>query len=160
VTNDSGGLSEKWQLSGYQWSLDGGGNGAWSLVPSTNSTDMGLSSYTLQAVFLSSGALVTDCPPLSSGVWTNQGIGTMTLVTTGGVQYGTAGSGNNFEWYASPYVTASGLPAAQNKPDNALRMYPAAANQGKRALCWKVIGPSSVLNQDQQNIQLLITAQP
>ena len=146
VSNDSGGQTERWALSTNAGSINTSGNtDNWTL--SASSSSVGADAYAVQAVFGSSNTAGGGCPISTSGDWdssfapvltaaaatyTNTRFSDTSLTNGGGTQ--------------NPDVTAGGANG---------RML---ANS-KRALCWRVISPSSTATSDPQNIQVVISAQ-
>jgi len=143
VKNDSGILSETWSLSTNASSLSPSGT-TWARQNST--TTVGADQFAVQAVFGSSNT--TTCAAAS---WTNGTIapplttGAGTLYTGGGALADTALVNNG-----------------TSSPDNVSTMYAfnAATGAGLRALCWRLILPSSTAapNNAVENIQVIVTA--
>jgi hypothetical protein len=149
VKNDSGAQTEKWQLSTLASSIDQGTNGSWSLATSTAPSLPGADQFALQAVFGSTSTTASGCPAGSAADW-NAGYAAP-LTTT--VQTYTS------TLFADPTLDVSG---ASSNPDN-----PAITSTGNngdmlagdsRALCWRIIAPSSISTVDDQTVQLVVTA--
>ena len=156
VTNNSTGLSERWELSTNSQSSDQGTGGSWSLQTSTTGS-IGQNQFALQAVFGSTntvagaaGSASGACPSVSSSDW-NQSFAPAITTTP---QYYTS---TNF---ADPSLSISGASA---NPDCTSAGGSCVANgdmfdNDYRALCWRILGPSSVSNTDNQVVQVIVTA--
>ena len=156
VTNNSTGLSERWELSTNATSIDQGTNGSWSLLTSTTGS-IGQDQFALQAVFGSTntvagaaGSASGACPSVSSSDW-NQSFAPAITTTP---QYYTS---TNF---ADSSLSISGASA---NPDCTSAGGSCVANgdmfdNDYRALCWRILGPSSVSNTDNQVVQIIVTA--
>ena len=144
VLNDSGARTEKWSLSTDAGSIDTGGAspGTWSLAAST--TAVGPDQFAVQAVFGSSNTAAGGCPAAASTDWNAS---YAPLLTTSPVTYTST-------IFADPSLNAGG---GTPSPDVAAGQIYAGS---KRALCWRVIAPSSTSTTDTQNIQIIITAAP
>jgi hypothetical protein len=148
VTNDSGGLTEKWALSTNAQTLPQTGTDAWSIAASSDS--VGADQFAVQAVFGSSATAAGACPAGASADWDES---FAPPLTTSPVSYTAqtfadsslnAGGGGGLLLY-NPDQTAGGSNG---------RMH----NGAKRALCWRVITPSSTSTANTQNIQIIVTA--
>src|SRR5438270_8952014 len=70
VTNDSGGLTERWALSTNAQSINTAGNApSWTLVTSTSPALPGADQFALQAVFGSSNTAAGACPGVGAADW-------------------------------------------------------------------------------------------
>jgi hypothetical protein len=131
-------------LSTNAGSIDTGGGsaGSWSL--SASSTSVGADSFAVQAVFGSSNTAAGGCPAIGSGDW-NQAASP--LLTAAPVTYTSAvfadASLTNGGGTPNPDVAGNGRMFANNK----------------RALCWRIVTPSSTSTTDTQNVQVVVTAQ-
>ena len=146
VTNDSGGLSEKWALSTNPESIDNTGGGVQTWAIATSSTSPGADKFALQAVFGSSNTIAGGCPAAASASWGNGSVAP--LLTASPVNYTST-------TFAEPTLNNNGTP----NPDvasgpNDGRMHAG----GKRALCWQVVTPDSTSTTHSQNIQIIVTA--
>jgi len=146
VTNDSGGITERWKLFTNQNSLPASGS-AWSMAAST--TAVGADQFAVQAVFGSSNTASGGCSSATNGGTWNIGTSAPLLTTTfaTGLQYTTAGQ------LASTELVNNG----QSTPDAATNSGSMFANK-KRALCWRVIAPQSTSATATQNIQVIVAA--
>jgi len=146
VTNDSGGITERWKLFTNQNSLAASGS-TWSMAASTSS--VGADQFAVQAVFGSSNTASGGCASATTaGTWNvlaNAPILTTTFAT--GLQYTSAGQ------LASTELVNNG----QSTPDAATNTGSMYAND-KRALCWRVIAPLSTVATATQNIQVIVAA--
>ncbi|HXT00705.1 MAG TPA: hypothetical protein VN915_08535 [Elusimicrobiota bacterium] len=146
VMNDTGGITERWKLFTNQNSLAASGS-AWSMAASSSA--VGADQFAVQAVFGSSNTASGGCSAATTaGTWNvaaNAPLLTTTFAT--GLQYTTAGQ------LASTELVNNG----QSTPD-------VATNSGsmlgtdKRALCWRVIAPTSTVATATQNIQVIVAA--
>ena len=156
VTNNSTGLSERWELSTNASSLDQGTNGSWTLQTSTTGT-IGQDQFALQAVFGSTntvgglaGSASGACPSVSSTDWN----ASFAPAVTTSLAYYTSTT------FADPSLDVSGATA---NPDCTAAGGSCVANgdmfsNDYRALCWRVLGPSSVSSTDNQIVQVVVTA--
>ena len=156
VTNNSTGLSERWELSTNANSLDQGSNGSWTLQTSTTGS-IGQDQFALQAVFGSTntvggaaGSAPGACPSVSSTDWDQSFAPAITTTQ----QYYTSSN------FADTSLNVSGATA---NPDCTAPGGSCVANgdmfaNDYRALCWRLLGPSAVSSQDAQVIQLIVTA--
>ena len=147
VTNDSGGQTEKWALSTNANSINTLGNpDVWTL-DTTTGTLPGSDEVAVQAVFGSSNTAAAGCPIDTATDW-DQAFAPP--LTTSPVTYTSSvfadASLNNGGGTPNPDVTAGGANG---------RMFAGSF----RALCWRVITPSSTATADTQNVQVIITAQ-
>jgi hypothetical protein len=141
VLNDSGGTTERWQLSTNLNTMPVSGTDAWTL--SVDSSAVAAEQFALQAVFGSSNTAA--CPIAAAADWDQD---TATEITT------------TPEFYTSTRFADAALDGGVNggtpNPD-----VPANGrmNAGSfRALCWRVITPASTVASATQNIQLTVTA--
>jgi hypothetical protein len=141
VVNDSGGTTERWQLSTNLNTMPVSGTDAWTL--SVDSSAVAAEQFALQAVFGSSNTAA--CPIAAAAGWDQD---TATEITT------------TPEFYTSTRFADAALDGGVNGgtpnpdvPGNG-RMF---AN-GRRALCWRVITPLTTVAAATQNIQLTVTA--
>ena len=148
VTNDSGILTERWKLFTNANSLNtAGGAGTWAIGAST--MIVGADTFVIQAVFASSNTASAGCAAVTStGTWSN--LTTAPILTTSigaGLQYTTAGQ----------LVANDSMLNGTASPD-------VATNSGsmlggsKRALCWRLITPSSTGTTQTQNVQIMVAA--
>ena len=156
VTNNSTGLSERWELSTNPTSLDQGSNGSWNLQTSTTGS-IGQDQFALQAVFGSTntvagaaGSAPGACPSVSSTDW-NQSFAP--AVTTSLVSY----SSTTFADSSLDISGASANPDCTSAGGSCVANGDMFAND-YRALCWRVLGPSSVSSTDNQIVQVIVTA--
>lgn len=147
VTNDSGGLTEKWALSSNAKSINTLGNPEqWTLQTSTSPALPGPDQFALQAVFGSTNTAASGCPAVGDAAWQD---GSAKPLTATPVVYTSA-------VFAAPSLAIGG---AKSAPDVS-----SGANDGrmhagsKRALCWRIIAPQSTSTTDAQNIQITVTA--
>ena len=147
VTNDSGARTSRWALSTNAGSINlAGGPDAWALDASTG-TLPGPDQFAVQAVFGSSNTATLNCPNGAAADW-EQGFAppltALPVVYTSTV-------------FADPSLNDQGTP------------FPDITNGGgdgrmhagsRRALCWRIILPSSTSTVDAQNIQIIVTATP
>ena len=152
VTNNSGIFSESWSLSTNATSIDTTGGGqTWNLAGST--TSVGASAFAVQAVFGSSDTTVAQCPATGATDWSNSLFAPP--LTAGLVAYVANGA------FADSNLNTggSGVNLLYN-PDSGNNMLPVtAAGTGSRALCWKVILPASTTTSNEQDIQIIVSAQ-
>jgi hypothetical protein len=142
VQNNSGVLSEGWQLSTNANSLAASGS-VWARAAST--TSVGADAFAVQAVFGSSSTL--SCAAAS---WSNGTIAP--ALTTTPVSYTTS-------VFADSALNVGG--GVSYQPDNTSTnvMYAnSGLGAGQRALCWRVILPASTATSITQNIQVIVTA--
>jgi len=147
VTNDSGGQTEKWALSTNGNSINTLGNpDVWTLDTTTD-TLPGADAVAVQAVFGSSNTASAGCPVSGSTDW-DQAFAPP--LTTSPVTYTNAvfadASLNNAGGTPDPDVTGGGANGRMSAGSF-------------RALCWRVITPSSTATADTQNVQVIVTAQ-
>jgi hypothetical protein len=142
VLNDSGGQTERWQLSTNANSINTANNAdVWAV--STDSAAVGANAFALQAVLGSSNTASGGCPAAGASDWNqtsaNEISAAQQTYTSALFADSTLNTGGGL---FDPDVAGSG------------RMFAG----GKRALCWRVITPSSTDSVDTQNIQLTVTA--
>jgi hypothetical protein len=159
VTNNSAGTSEIWELSASPNSIDQiDVHADWTLETSTL-TQPGQNQFALQAVFGSSMTAASGCPIISSTDW-NQGFATAINTTPTMYQNaplsGFMDTSLNVNGTPSPDCMGNGI--AWNGPNNNCQANGDMFMNSQRALCWRVLGPSSVTNADPQVIQLFVTA--
>jgi hypothetical protein len=151
VTNDTGGLTEKWALSTNANSIDtgagGGAPGSWTL--STSSNSVGVNEFAVQAVFGSSNTAAGGCPAVAAADWDQSYAPPLT----------TSPQTYTSTVFADPNLTGGGLGGTPN-PDNTNgaadgQMF----NGSSRALCWRLMMPSQTSVSTTQNIQITVTAQ-
>jgi hypothetical protein len=143
VKNDSGVLSEGWELSTNANSIDTTGGGqTWALAAS--STSVGADQFAVQAVFGSSNTAASGC---SSASWGSSVIAP--VLTTTPTQYTTTKFADSALNNLGTYLPDSG---------NLLYAYNASTGAGLRALCWQTVMPTSTSTQNKQNIQVIVTA--
>jgi hypothetical protein len=142
VYNDSGLFIEGWKLSVSSPSFDQGSAGSWALK-TTTTTLPGVNEFAVQAVFGSTMTAKTGCPSSGDAGWND--ISTAVPLTTTGVLY------TNTTFAGTSAALTNGNAGADSANGNMnINSY--------RALCWRVITPSMVTNNDTQNIQLTLTA--
>lgn len=148
VTNDSGGLTEKWALSTNAQSLTQGVGGTWSL--SVSSSSVGSDQFAVQAVFGSSATAQGGCPTAGASDWdesfappltASPVVYTSAVFADANLNAGGSGSLSLF----NPDHTAGGSDG---------RMHAGS----KRALCWRVVTPLTTGTVETQNIQITVTA--
>lgn len=144
VTNTSGGLTEKWALAAGANSIAQAGTDNWSLAASSSS--VGPDQFAVQAVFGSSNTTAGNCPDASSTTWN--------------ASYAPALSASPVNYTSSVFAAAT-LDEGGGTPNPDItggaangRMHAAS----RRALCWRVITPSSTSTAENQNIQIIVTA--
>ena len=143
VRNSAGGLTEKWALSTNASSLNtAAGPDAWALAASTSA--VGADQFAAQAVFGSSNTVA--CPAGASSDWDapfapplTASPATYTSTVFADANLTNAGGTPN------PDITAGGADG---------RMHAGS----RRALCWRIITPSSTSTVDTQNVQIIVTA--
>ena len=146
VTNDSGIVTERWKLFTNQNSLTTSGS-TWALATATSA--VGADQFGLQAVFGSSNTVNTGCASATNaGTW-NIGADAPLLTTTfsTGLQYTSAGQ------LASTELVNNGT----EYPDTATNSG-SMLGGNKRALCWRVIAPTSTSATQTQNVQVIVAA--
>ena len=157
VTNNASGITERWELSTVSQSSgvnSGNSSDGWTNANST-ATTLGLDQFAIQSVFGSSNTVASGCPNVSSTDW-NQSFApalTTTPLTYASVVSSTAA-------FADTSLNANG---AYN-PDCTNGSASGCNNDGdmfvndSRALCWRLLGPSSVSASDDQNLKIIVTA--
>jgi len=159
VQNNSGGLSEQWELKTNAATTDLADQGSpdtWGLVVSTEPADVGADKFALQAVFVSSAAAADACTAAvgnPDGYWKGA-TSSLSRVTASDLVYGTGASNNQFAFASD----ATGTPYPDNKGAQKMFNFNATTGAGHRGLCWKVIGPTTVSGNNSQQIVLTITA--
>jgi hypothetical protein len=156
VTNNSTALSEGWALSTWGTTLDISGGGSQETWANANSTSsVGTNAFGVQAVFGSSATASGGCPGAAAADWAT---GTLAPpLTTSAVSYTatTFADGAN----ATMNKDQSGVSNAVNaEPDDTVKNL--LFVNGKRALCWRAIMPSSTYTTHKQEIQIVVTAVP
>ena len=143
VKNDTGLLSEKWQLSTTANAADAtNGAAGWTIAGST--TGLAADNVAVQAVFGSSHTALAGCPATSGTEWNNTAVAPP--LTTAPATYTNT-------LYADAALTTNG----SYQPDAAIgTMY---ANS-QRALCWRLAMPPSTSLTNQQIIAVIVTATP
>jgi len=144
VTNDSSGLTEKWQLSVA--SVPGLG-GDWA-VKETTETTPGINEYALQAVFMSSAAANQACPIKTDTLWD-----LTPSIVKGAMQ----------TYISTLFADATDIDGANGKPDeNDGKMYATSvgAGHGKRRLCARFYAPLGSSTVGEHVIRLTLTAAP
>lgn len=139
VTNNTGVLSEIWELSTDPQSIDMTASSPWTLQ--TSSVTVGQNAYALQAVFGSSNT--ANCPLASATDWNAPT--PAALLTTTPTQYTST-------VFADSTLNNNG----SYQPDNLTtgEMYAGSS----RALCWRIVAPASVTTVDEQEIRIIVTA--
>ena len=149
VTNASSGLSEQWWLATNAASINTAGNAlTWSLATSTITTTIGGDSFAVQAVFVTSAAV--QCPVYNDWRWSTSNAPPLTSVPA---QY----TQNQF-LFNEYDGTMGGRSNPDNLPKSLMSAFISATGAGRRALCWRVVGPTSTSTPDLQNIQIIVTA--
>ena len=144
VKNDSGILTERWELFTNAQSIDQTGGNPWTNTAST--TNVGGDQFAVQAVFGSSHT--ATCPIATAGDW------------NGSIAATPLGSGVS---QAAQYTTA-GVLSDTTLTTNGSALPDSATNSGsmlggnQRALCWRVITPQSTTSAHTQNIQVIVEA--
>ena len=143
VTNDSGGVTEKWRLSTNQYSLSAVAGSTWTLAASSSS--VGADEFAVQAVFGSSNTAATSCLSATHADWNS----TFAPVLTTSLQTYTTTT------FAAPSLVNNGTSNPDQTSGTANgRMFAGS----KRALCWRIISPSSTSTAETQNVQVIVTA--
>ena len=139
---NNGVVTEGWELSTNPYTIDTSNvsGSSWEVVASTL-TLPGPDQVALQAVFGSSNTVAGGCPAVGSSDWNGSYAAPITSSVT---QYTSS-------VYADSNLNHLGTP----DPDNGSNQLYAAS---KRALCWKLIMPNSTSTQDNQNVQIIVTA--
>jgi hypothetical protein len=143
VKNDSGVLSEGWQLSTTANSIDATTSGAgWTIASS--SSNLATDNVAVQAVFGSSNTVLAGCPASGATDWQNGAIAPP--LTTSAQQYGTA----------SRYVSSTLTNNGSASPDSGTTLF--AGSQ--RALCWRLAMPqtTTLTTADVQIVPIIVTA--
>lgn len=141
VRNSSGGRTEKWSLSTNPYSLSAVAGSTWSLAGSTST--VGPDEFSVQAVFGSSGTL--SCPSGAAADWDAPFAPPLTASPVAYTSTVFADTNLNNAGTPLPDITAGGADG---------RMHAGS----RRALCWRVITPSSTSTAQTQNIQIVVTA--
>ena len=144
VTNDSTGLTEKWALSTDTTSIDQGSAGVWTLLTSTLSAP-GNDQFALQAVFGSTNTTAGGCPIATSPDWN---VAASTPISVNPQTYTNS-------VFADSSLSIGGASADPDNSPNPGDMFASSY----RALCWRIDGPAGVTQTDEQNIQIIVTAQ-
>ena len=145
VVNDSGGSTERWELSAANAIPTGGESIVWDNAQST--TSIGADEFGLQAVFGSSATAVGHCPIASSSTWNASYAAA--IQTTPNDYTNTL--------YANPnMVDGNGAYLPDGSTPDQGEMF--AGDQ--RALCYKILyPPSTTAGNGVELIQLAVTAQ-
>ncbi len=144
VNNDSSGVTEKWALSTNANSYDQGVSGSsWTLVTSTLSAP-GNDQFALQAVFGSSNTAQGACPIATAPDWNASYAAPLTTSPQTYIN----------SLFADTTLNNLGTPNPDDSPSNG-DMFAGS----KRALCWRIAGPSGITQTDTQNVQIIVTAQ-
>ena len=147
VRNDSGILSESWQLSTTANSLDAtSGAAGWTIAGS--STNLAADAVTVQAVFGSSNTIAAGCPAAGAADWNLSA--SAAILTTTPATYGPT------LFADSTLNTGGGL----YQPDTGSTMYAynATSGVGQRALCWRLVMPPSTALSNVQIVPVIVTA--
>lgn len=151
ITNDSGGLTEKWALSTDAQSVNAaGGSAVWTLASSTSPALPGDDQFAVQAVFGSSNTAAGSCPGVGAQAWNEGFAQPLTAVP---VTY----TSTVFADTLDAAMNAGGATAAPDVSSGPHDGRVFASH--KRALCWRVIAPYTSSTADTQNIQIIVTAQ-
>ena len=146
VTNDSN-VVEKWNLSSNANSINTAGNAStWALATSTSPSLPGADAFAVQAVFGSSNTAAGSCPGNGATDWNRS----FAPPLTGALQQYTD------TVFADTLLNASG---GLSVPDQGSGATSKIKSSGKRVLCWRLFAPSSTATTDQQNVQVIVTAQ-
>lgn len=161
VTNNSSGITERWELSTNANSTDTVTSAAgWTMQTATTSS-MGLDQFALQAVFGSSntvngvGGTVNGCPAKYATDWNGN---YAKPITTTPVFYGSVVTSTSA--FSDTNLTYNGT----DNPDCTSGSGSGCTADGDmfvndfRALCWRLLGPSSVSSTDGQIVQIVVTA--
>ena len=149
VANNSGAQTETWELSTLASSIDQGSSGAWTLVTSTAPSLPGADQFALQAVFGSTNTTASGCPAGTAADWN---AGYAAPLTT------------SVQTYTSTLFADASLNTSGGSPDPDNPAITSSGNNGdmlagdSRALCWRIITPSSISTVDNQTVQLVVTA--
>jgi hypothetical protein len=142
VVNDSGGQTERWQLSTNANSINTAGNPeVWAV--STDSAAVGADAFALQAVFGSSNTAAGGCPAFNAADWDQSYAN----------EVGAAPQTYTSALFADPTLNAAG-----GLPDPDVAGNGRMLANGRRALCWRLVTPATTVTADTQNIQLTVTA--
>jgi len=148
VQNNGSILTEGWELS-TSATFDQTAATPWANAAST--TSVGTNQFAVQAVFGSSATAAGGCPAAAAADWNNSAFAS--ALTNAPVQYTTV-------QYADTGLNTGG--GTTWEPDNVVtnQMLPfnAGTGVGQRALCWRVMMPSSVTTVDTQEIVIVVTA--
>ncbi len=143
VKNDTGLLSEKWQLSTTANAADAtNGAAGWTIAGST--TGLAADNVAVQAVFGSSNTALAGCPLTSGTEWNNTAVAPP--LTTAPATYTNT-------LYADAALTTNG----SHQPDAAIGTMFA---NSQRALCWRLAMPPSTSLTNQQIVPVIVTATP
>ena len=147
VRNDSGILSEGWQLSTTANSIDStNGSAGWTIASS--SSNLAADNVSVQAVFGSSNTALAGCPATGAAEWQNGNVAPP--LTTGLLTYGPT-------LFADSALNAGG---GLYTPDTASTMYAynATNGAGQRALCWRLAMPTASTKSNVQIVPVIVTA--
>ena len=149
VRNDSGILSEGWQLSTTATSLNATtGAAGWTIASS--SASLAVDNVSVQAVFGSSNTALAGCPAAGAADWNITA--SAPPLTTSLQTYGPT-------LFADSTLNTGG---GSYQPDTGSTMYAynATTGAGQRALCWRLAMPpsTSVSTAQQQIVPVIVTA--
>jgi len=149
VTNDSGIITERWELSTMASSWNGAtGAAGWTIAGS--SANLAADAVTVQAVFGSSFTANNGCAATTStGTWSQPTIAP--ILTTTGQQYTTAGVFAATELEQSLGTGNSPIPDVNT---NAGSMFGGRS----RAMCWRLVMPPSTTQTGTQVVPVVVTA--
>lgn len=157
VKNESGTQDERWEFYASANSIDQGSAGNWANSGST--TSVGSDQFALQAVLGSSNTAASGCPTNGAADW---GGAYAPALNGTHVLY----DGTSSHLLADTNLSTNGGSSAESDyNDTGSSIYQAGGYQDgdmlagdQRALCWRMIMPSSVSNTDAQTVQLSVTA--
>jgi hypothetical protein len=152
VQNNSGVLSERWKInSANGFDSTSPGTDPWTLV--TTTAAVGADSFAIQAVFGSSNTVAAGCPAGAAADWNPPtAAGWTAPALLAGVASATQYTTTVF---ADVNLNTNGSP----QPDMTSGVFINYMNAGgTRVLCWRIIGPSSVVTTDSQIIPIMVTA--
>jgi hypothetical protein len=148
VLSDATGVAEFWKLNAHDAVKKADYSAGWTLVTST--TGLSTDQVALQALFISSNAVVDSCPAAGSAEWDQDYAAPLTGTP---VTYQSAAGTNKF---ASPTMIsgASGAPdfASGGGSDGRMRA------GSFRGFCYRIVPPSDVTFTDSVLAYLTVTA--
>ncbi len=145
VKNDSSASTERWQLNTNANSINTSGGVTWAVQSTTITPFAAAEQFALQAVFGSSNTAAGGCPAGSSTDWNGS---YAQPLTSSPVTYTAA-------TFSDTSLSNLGTPNPDASTPNPGEMYAGST----RALCWRLITPSSTIaGGTTQNIQIIVTA--